>query len=78
MRPLSRWRKIIPLVLRNFFLSAPNEFYVLILHYVEISPLACKFRPSLKIERYVDLACWREIISPLGCGIGSTKKLYAT
>ena len=47
-------------------------FYVQILHYVEISPLACKFGPSWKIVRYVDLARWREIISLLGCGIGST------
>ena len=72
MRPLSRWREIIPLVLRNYFLSVPNYFYVRILHYVEISPLECKFGPSWKIVRYVDIARWRKIISPLGCGIKST------
>ena len=32
----------------------------------------CKFGPSWKIVRYVDLARWREIIFPLGCGIGYT------
>ena len=42
-----------------------------ILHYVKISPLACKFGPSWKFVRYVDLARWREIISLLGCKFGS-------
>ena len=36
-------RENIPLVLRNYLLSAPTRIYVESLHYVEFSPLACKF-----------------------------------
>ena len=72
----SRWRDIIPLVLWNYFLSAPTWLYVKILHNVENSPLECKFGSAQKLYATQKLCRWGEIISLLACKSGSTQKLY--